>query len=89
MWPNVLWVLTIAAFFAHPTRALSSWYTEPGGTPTGSVEGDKVRGVNLGGWFILENWMMPSVFEDSIVRDTYINDEVGVARFSFLLLSKH
>ncbi|KIR40547.1 glucan 1,3-beta-glucosidase [Cryptococcus deuterogattii 99/473] len=41
MWPNVLWVLTIAAFFAHPTRALSSWYTEPGGTPTGSVEGDK------------------------------------------------
>lgn len=83
MWPNVLSVLTIAALFAHPTRALSSWYTEPGGKPTGSVDGDKVRGVNLGGWFILENWMMPSVFEDSIVRDTYLNDEVGATRFFF------
>ena len=34
-------------------RALSSWYTPPGGTPAGSVVGDKIRGVNLGGWFIL------------------------------------
>lgn len=25
--------------------------------------------------------MMPSFFEESIVRDTYLNDEVGVARF--------
>ncbi|OWZ37095.1 glucan 1,3-beta-glucosidase [Cryptococcus neoformans AD2-60a] len=75
MWTNTLPVLTFAVFFAHSARALSSWYTEPGGTPTGSVDGDKVRGVNLGGWFILENWMMPSFFEDSVVRDTYINDE--------------
>ncbi|WVO16134.1 hypothetical protein L204_103802 [Cryptococcus depauperatus] len=57
------------------TLALSSWYTEPGGIPVGSVEGDKVRGVNLGGWFILENWMMPSFFNADGVRDTYINDE--------------
>lgn len=81
MWTNVLSVFIFATFFVRSTRALSSWYTEPGGTPTGSVDGDKVRGVNLGGWFILENWMMPSFFEESIVRDTYLNDEVGVARF--------
>lgn len=53
----------------------------------GSVDGDKVRGVNLGGWFILENWMMPSFFEDSVVRDTYINDEVSIAPSKSLWLS--
>jgi aryl-phospho-beta-D-glucosidase BglC (GH1 family) len=26
-----------------------------------------VRGVNLGGWFILELWMMPSFFTDDLV----------------------
>ena len=24
---------------------------------------DKVRGVNLGGWFVLEPWITPSLFE--------------------------
>ena len=24
---------------------------------------DKVRGVNLGGWFVLEPWITPSIFE--------------------------
>lgn len=27
--------------------------------------GEKVRGVNLGGWFVLEPWITPSVFEDT------------------------
>ena len=26
-------------------------------------EGQKVRGVNLGGWFVLEPWITPSIFE--------------------------
>lgn len=26
--------------------------------------GDKVRGVNLGGWFVLEPWITPSLFEN-------------------------
>lgn len=26
---------------------------------------DKVRGVNLGGWLVLEPWITPSVFEDT------------------------
>ncbi|TYJ54574.1 hypothetical protein B9479_004803 [Cryptococcus floricola] len=63
------------SLLAPTALALSSWYTEPGGTPAGSEDGDKVRGVNLGGWFILENWMMPSFLETDIVKDTYINDE--------------
>lgn len=25
---------------------------------------DKVRGVNLGGWFVLEPWITPSIFEN-------------------------
>ncbi|KAK8864468.1 hypothetical protein IAR55_001718 [Kwoniella newhampshirensis] len=65
----------IALALLKPAFALSSWYTEPGGVPAGSVAGDKVRGVNLGGWFILENWMMPSFFETDDLANTYINDE--------------
>ncbi|WWC70062.1 uncharacterized protein I206_104007 [Kwoniella pini CBS 10737] len=61
--------------YISPSFALKSWYTEPGGTPAGSVDGDKVRGVNLGGWFILENWMMPSFLEVEPLNESYINDE--------------
>jgi hypothetical protein len=50
---RTLAVLTLALTFLNPVRGLSSWYTPPGGPPTGSTAGDKVRGVNLGGWFIL------------------------------------
>ncbi|OCF60683.1 glucan 1,3-beta-glucosidase [Kwoniella mangroviensis CBS 10435] len=68
-------LIVILLYVAPSAQALKSWYTPPGGTPAGSVAGDKVRGVNLGGWFILENWMMPSFFEDEVLKDTYINDE--------------
>lgn len=27
--------------------------------------GDKIRGVNLGGWFVLEPWITPSIFEET------------------------
>jgi glucan 1,3-beta-glucosidase len=27
------------------------------------TRGTKLRGVNLGGWLVLEKWMTPSVFE--------------------------
>lgn len=27
--------------------------------------GDKIRGVNLGGWFVLEPWITPSLFDDT------------------------
>ncbi|WVQ99629.1 hypothetical protein IAU59_006767 [Kwoniella sp. CBS 9459] len=68
-------VLISLLYLTRPALALKSWYTEPGGVPAGSTPGDKVRGVNLGGWLILENWMMPSFFEEDAVRDHYITDE--------------
>ncbi|WWD17228.1 hypothetical protein CI109_101666 [Kwoniella shandongensis] len=67
--------LSLALALSKPVSALSSWYTEPGGVPTGSVAGDKVRGVNLGGWFIMENWMMPNYFDVPDLQDDYITDE--------------
>ncbi|MDD2865392.1 MAG: glucan 1,3-beta-glucosidase, partial [Methylococcales bacterium] len=27
------------------------------------ARGKKLRGVNLGGWLVLEKWMTPSIFE--------------------------
>ncbi|MDD4242810.1 MAG: glycoside hydrolase family 5 protein [Bacilli bacterium] len=30
---------------------------------------DKVRGVNLGGWLVLEKWMTPSIFEGLSAKD--------------------
>lgn len=32
---------------------------------------DKLRGVNLGGWLVLEKWMTPSVFKGSKAQDEY------------------
>ena len=34
-----------------------------GGGPTFAFGNEKVRGVNLGGWFVLEPWITPSIFE--------------------------
>lgn len=33
------------------------------------ILGKKVRGVNLGGWLVLEKWMTPSLFEGLSARD--------------------
>ena len=38
-----------------------------------SYGSEKVRGVNLGGWFVLEPWITPSIFEavsDDVVDGT-------------------
>jgi len=41
----------------------------------------KVRGVNLGGWFVLEPWITPSIFEnsgsDTIVDEYTLTKELG------------
>lgn len=41
--------------------------------------GDKVRGVNLGGWFVLEPWITPSVFEDT--PDNVVDGKLGSSCF--------
>lgn len=35
---------------------------------------EKVRGVNLGGWFVLEPWITPSIFAN---QPANVVDEVG------------
>ena len=39
---------------------------------------NKIRGVNLGGWLVLEPWITPSIFE-----------EVNVGRFSGAILDEY
>ena len=37
-----------------------------------------IRGVNLGGWLVLEKWLTPSVFKDSSARDEFsLSKELG------------
>ena len=43
---------------------------------------DKVRGVNLGGWFVLEPWITPSLFEEwadgtSVVDEYTLSQTLG------------
>lgn len=35
---------------------------------------DKVRGVNLGGWFVLEPWITPSIFSDWADSTTVVDE---------------
>lgn len=39
-----------------------------------------LRGVNLGGWLVLERWMTPSVFEGTSARDEYTFMQTDGAR---------
>jgi hypothetical protein len=32
---------------------------------------DKMRGVNLGGWLVLEKWLTPSLFQGTTARDEW------------------
>jgi glucan 1,3-beta-glucosidase len=99
MWTfNPLTLATLASLtLLTPTLALDSWYTPPGGPPTGSgfnstlnPSSTKIKGVNLGGWLILENWMTPSIFgvaglpgkgdEDSVMDEWGLCERLGKAR---------
>ncbi|KAF2186559.1 glycoside hydrolase family 5 protein [Zopfia rhizophila CBS 207.26] len=51
--------------------------------------GQKVRGVNLGGWFVLEPWITPSMFEGNGGIDEYtLTRELGKDA-AFSKLSQH
>ncbi|KAA8546761.1 hypothetical protein F0562_003190 [Nyssa sinensis] len=55
-----------------------------------SVEGlhgnSKVRGVNLGGWLVVEGWIKPSLFEDIPTGDMLDGTEV---QFKSVTLQKY
>ncbi len=38
-------------------------------SPMTGKRGEKIRGVNLGGWLVLEKWMTPSLFDGLEARD--------------------
>jgi glucan 1,3-beta-glucosidase len=42
-----------------------------GSVPATPVQGPAIRGVNLGGWLVLEKWMTPELFKDSTAADEY------------------
>jgi len=39
--------------------------------PSFAYGSEKVRGVNTGGWFVLEPWITPSIFEGNGAVDEY------------------
>ncbi len=44
-----------------------------------------IRGVNLGGWLLLERWITPSIFGDSKARDEYsLSKQLGAEAASVL-----
>ncbi|KAF2502528.1 glycoside hydrolase [Lophium mytilinum] len=73
----------VRSFRTAATAALSLCATLSNAAPMTPVKrdlkfdynGEKVRGVNLGGWFVLEPWITPSIFEEwadsNTVKDEY------------------
>ena len=48
-----------------------------------------IRGVNLGGWLLLERWITPSVFGDSQARDEFsLCSELGAEAASVLKIHR-
>lgn len=44
-----------------------------------------MRGVNLGGWLVIEKWITPSLFVDTLAQDEYgLCSELGKTRGSFI-----
>ncbi|KAF2711909.1 glycoside hydrolase family 5 protein [Pleomassaria siparia CBS 279.74] len=57
--------------------------------PSFSYGSEKVRGVNLGGWFVLEPWITPSMFEDSAAVDEYTLTQILGKSAAQTKLSQH
>ncbi|KAF3050617.1 exo-1,3-beta-glucanase [Didymella keratinophila] len=45
-------------------------------SPLFDYNGEKVRGVNTGGWFVLEPWITPSIFEGNAAKDEWTYTEI-------------
>jgi glucan 1,3-beta-glucosidase len=50
--------------FIHPKTILNTKLTRRQRQLAFNYNDDKVRGVNLGGWFVLEPWITPSIFQE-------------------------
>jgi len=70
--------MTIANILASASvlvGAVASPLFKRGGVPGFDYQNDKIRGVNLGGWFVLEPYMNPSLFDDGWDSDDIPVDE--------------
>jgi len=64
--------LNLSNFAGAQGDAVASAAAGPGAAGlTGGGLPAKVRGVNLGGWLVLEKWMVPEVYEGSDAPDEY------------------
>lgn len=45
-------------------------------SPLFDYNGEKVRGVNTGGWFVLEPWITPSIFEGNAAVDEWTYTQI-------------
>jgi len=52
-------------------------------------QNQKVRGVNLGGWFVLEPWITPSLFEGTEAVDEYTLTQALGKEASYSTLGRH
>ena len=50
---------------------------------------EKVRGVNLGGWFVLEPWITPSLFTNPAIVDEWTFCEILGPEEAYNQLSAH
>ena len=71
--PHIALLLATSLF--HFNSVLADDPVQPG-FPYGSV---KVRGVNIGGWLVLEPWITPSLFDNT--GDARIIDEFTFGQF--------
>ena len=64
-------------------------------------EDEIIRGVNLGGWFLWEPWIVPSIFEEVNVGELknkivdewtyaqFVNPEISKAKHERLVINMH
>lgn len=57
--------------------------------PSFDFGGQKVRGVNTGGWFVLEPWITPSIFEGNSAVDEYTLADAMGRDAAKAMLQKH
>lgn len=56
---------------AETTQNVSTTSTVDKSQPSARLSLSKLRGVNLGGWLVLEKWMVPTVYRGTDARDEY------------------
>ncbi|PNS15196.1 hypothetical protein CAC42_8197 [Sphaceloma murrayae] len=87
--------ITIAAStlcVASALAAPSHWFSKRQGPAAFNYDDDIIRGVNLGGWLVIEPWITPSIFEtvnpnlDQGIIDEYtLGEKLGYDRAQGIL----